>query len=153
MSTRKTNPGIPVPITDPEAILRAARAEQRRIKRVAAHHTSEAAACRAAWARRQAAASPCTKENTPPPAPLTPITEGASPSPLSFPHRCQQCQHLTSPIPPHPSRFPLTGQTPRHNPWTPPIILPHRREHPYPPLTLWHPHPINLTPKTKGTIF
>ncbi|PLW31392.1 hypothetical protein PCASD_23958 [Puccinia coronata f. sp. avenae] len=44
MSSRQTNPGIHIPITDPEAILPAAGAEQRRVKLLAAHHTAKAAA-------------------------------------------------------------------------------------------------------------
>ncbi|PLW18748.1 hypothetical protein PCANC_10918 [Puccinia coronata f. sp. avenae] len=42
--TRSTNPGIYIPITNPEAILRASQVEQRRIARITAHHAAETAA-------------------------------------------------------------------------------------------------------------
>ncbi|PLW07493.1 hypothetical protein PCASD_26520 [Puccinia coronata f. sp. avenae] len=48
MNTRQSIPGIHVPITNPEAILRAGRAEQRRVELIAAHQAAELAAQRAA---------------------------------------------------------------------------------------------------------
>ncbi|PLW26216.1 hypothetical protein PCASD_26026 [Puccinia coronata f. sp. avenae] len=74
MSTQQTNPGIHVPITDPEAILRGARAEQRCVERVAAYHTAQAAAQCAA--RTPSTPGINTTDNPPPsdtPSSATPL--------------------------------------------------------------------------------
>ncbi|PLW38954.1 hypothetical protein PCASD_11718 [Puccinia coronata f. sp. avenae] len=67
MSTRRTNPGINVPITDPKAILRAARAEQRCVQRTAAHLAAETES-------REAAQHPlpCSPIGSPPREPSPP---------------------------------------------------------------------------------
>ncbi|PLW30549.1 hypothetical protein PCANC_26003 [Puccinia coronata f. sp. avenae] len=74
MSTQQTNPGIHVPITNPEAILRGACAEQRCVERVTAYHTAQAAAQFAA--RTPSTPGINTTDNPPPsdtPSSATPL--------------------------------------------------------------------------------
>ncbi|PLW37462.1 hypothetical protein PCASD_10681 [Puccinia coronata f. sp. avenae] len=72
MSTRRTNPGINVPITDPKAILCAARAEQHCVQRTAAHQAAETEA--------QEASQPNPNLNIPPTTPAGLTSASRTPS-------------------------------------------------------------------------